>query len=137
IGPKPVQKPHPPIYVAGFGRYALERAVKYGAGWNPSGVPAFEWLEDMIRQLKEIARAAGRDHIEVSLRVFPVVFDKSIGAERKAVQGTLAEIKADLARLKDAGVTELIYSIPEIGWVDTPEIAPGLARMEQLIELTP
>ena len=31
--PKPVQKPHPPIYVGGNGEHTLRRVVQYGDGW--------------------------------------------------------------------------------------------------------
>ena len=33
--PKPVQKPHPPIWVGGHGRASLRRAAEIGAAWHP------------------------------------------------------------------------------------------------------
>ena len=33
--PKPVQKPHPPIWVGGAFPYAARRAIRYGDGWMP------------------------------------------------------------------------------------------------------
>ena len=33
--PKPVQKPHPPIWVGGKGRASLRRAAEIGAAWHP------------------------------------------------------------------------------------------------------
>jgi len=33
--PKPVQKPHPPIWVGGDSRAALRRAAEIGAAWHP------------------------------------------------------------------------------------------------------
>jgi len=33
--PKPLQKPHPPIWVGGHSRAALRRAVEVGAAWHP------------------------------------------------------------------------------------------------------
>jgi probable F420-dependent oxidoreductase len=33
--PKPIQKPHPPIWVGGHSRAALRRAVEFGATWHP------------------------------------------------------------------------------------------------------
>src|SRR5438128_11754268 len=33
--PKPLQKPHPPIWVGGHGRASLRRAVQCGAAWRP------------------------------------------------------------------------------------------------------
>ena len=33
--PKPVQKPHPPIWVGGHSRAALRRTAQFGAAWHP------------------------------------------------------------------------------------------------------
>ena len=33
--PKPIQKPHPPIWVGGHSRAALRRAAEFGAAWHP------------------------------------------------------------------------------------------------------
>src|SRR5262249_42879176 len=35
FAPKPVQKPHPPIWVGGDSRPALRRAAEVGAAWHP------------------------------------------------------------------------------------------------------
>jgi probable F420-dependent oxidoreductase len=136
VGPKPAQKPHPPIYVAGYGQYAFDRAVRFGSGWNPAGVPSFEWLESMIKQFHETAARAGSGATEVVLRAFPVVFDESIGSDRKPLMGTLSEIGEDMRRLRDLGVTHLIHSPPEIGFTSSPDVEAGLVRMEQLIEVS-
>ena len=136
VGPKPIQKPHPPIYVAGFGQYTFDRAVKFGRGWNPSGIPSFEQLEAMIKQFHETARRARSDATEVLLRASPVVFDRSLGEGRKPLMGTLHEIKSDLQRLAGIGVTELIHTPAEIGFVNSDSIELGLVRMEQLIGIS-
>jgi len=36
--PKPVQRPHPPIYIGGDGPAALARVAAHGAGWMPHSV---------------------------------------------------------------------------------------------------
>jgi len=54
--PKPVQKPHPPIYIGGESPAALERLLKYGDGWLPRGnapvselLSTREWLTERGR----------------------------------------------------------------------------------------
>jgi probable F420-dependent oxidoreductase len=135
VGPKPVQKPHPPIYIAGFGPYTFERAVKYGQGWNPSGMPSFEWLEGMIKQFHETAARAGRESMEVVFRAFTMVFEQST-AQRHPMMGTLAEIKEDIQRLRDIGVTHLIHSPPAIGFDPSATTDDALALIEQLLEIS-
>jgi len=135
VGPKPLQKPHPPIYVAGFGKYAFDRAVKYGNGWNPAGVPSWEWLEGMISQFQEIARAAGAGPMAVVLRSFTMVFPQPL-PERKPMMGTLVEIKEDIQRLRSIGVTELVHSPPSIGFAESSSMDEGIKVMEQLIEIS-
>lgn len=43
--PKPVRKPHPPIYVGGGSKAALNRVVEYGSGWLALGAPPKVILE--------------------------------------------------------------------------------------------
>src|SRR5579883_866401 len=59
IGPKPRQKPHPPIIFGGFVGRTFERVIELGNGWNPSGVPP-EQLKGMIEQMRTAARAKGK-----------------------------------------------------------------------------
>ena len=54
--PKPVQKPHPPIYVGG-GRRAFGRIAEFGGAWLANGLSPYK-LETMLGELREVA---GRD----------------------------------------------------------------------------
>jgi probable F420-dependent oxidoreductase len=136
IGPKPVQRPHPPIYVGGSGKATLERSIKHANGWNPSGIPSIEWLEKEIGQLRKLAAESGRPAIDVVLRAVGYVLDSSPGTNRMPTIGTLEEIREDVRKIRDIGVTEIIYSPPEIGWINAPGIEAGLTRLEQLIEIS-
>jgi probable F420-dependent oxidoreductase len=136
VGPKPVRKPYPPLYVAGYGPYAFDRAVKYGSGWNPSGIPSFEWLEGMIKQFYETAGRAGCGDMEVVLRAFTAVFDEAEGEPRNPMMGTLAQVKEDIGRLRDMGVTHLIHSPAALGFTPSPTVDEGLRLMERLIEVS-
>jgi probable F420-dependent oxidoreductase len=58
--PKPVQKPHPPIFLGGSAKNVLRRIVAWGDGWIPNRV-----TPDQVRQgrqeLDRLADEAGRD----------------------------------------------------------------------------
>ena len=135
VGPKPIQKPHPPIYVAGFGQYTFDRAVKFANGWNPAGIASFEWLEGMIKQFRQTAERAGRGDMEIVLRAFTHVLDQSPGEGRAPMIGTPDEVREDTRRMRELGVTHLIQSPAAIGFDPRASIDDILAVMEQLIEV--
>src|SRR5262249_59751744 len=116
LEPKPVQKPHPPIWVGGEGPAALRRAARVGNAWYPIGSNNQHLLDTLPRLEAGIARwrkaraAAGRDpaSVEVAFRIKrygaavpPVATD----GERRLFSGSEADITADLRTLRDMGVT--------------------------------
>lgn len=56
--PKPLQRPHPPVWVGG-GASVLRHAVEWGDGWMPihGAMPVAE----LTRRLRDMAAEAGRD----------------------------------------------------------------------------
>jgi probable F420-dependent oxidoreductase len=56
--PKPVQRPHPPILVAGNGPRVTERVLAYGDEWIPMARPG---ALDHIAEFKKTARRPGSD----------------------------------------------------------------------------
>jgi len=134
VGPKPLQKPHPPIYVAGFGQYTFDRAARFGSGWNPAGIMSFEALGAMINQFRQTAERAGRGAMEVVLRSFTMLFKAPAGGGRSPMTGSLDQIREDTARLRDIGVTHLIQSPPAIGFDPSATADEMLTLMEQLME---
>jgi probable F420-dependent oxidoreductase len=58
--PKPVQKPHPPIWVGGHSKAALRRTAQFGAAWHPINRPPDELRRgrtELARLCKERGRA--------------------------------------------------------------------------------
>ncbi|MFQ5860121.1 MAG: LLM class flavin-dependent oxidoreductase [Dehalococcoidia bacterium] len=63
--PKPVQRPHPPIWFGGSGRKMRAVVAQYGDGWCPAmphhaGV-GLEAYQEGLREIRELAQAHGRD----------------------------------------------------------------------------
>ena len=52
--PKPVQRPHPPIYVGGGSERTFARVAEYGTAWMPSRVPPKE-LGEQIDRMRQTA----------------------------------------------------------------------------------
>ena len=57
--PRPLQKPHPPIWVGGHSRAALRRTVQFGAAWHPINRPPAE-LRAGRSELARLSQAQGR-----------------------------------------------------------------------------
>ena len=76
VWPKPVQKPHPPVLLAGNGPSAERRVLDHADGWAPVALPD---IADRVRRLRSDAQAAGREGLGDGRRR---------PAEREGVRGT-------------------------------------------------
>jgi probable F420-dependent oxidoreductase len=116
--PKPVQKPHPPIWIGGHTNPAIRRAAKYGDGWMPIGLrpPAIlepEELAEKIARLRRLTMEAGRPEDAVSLCFSTgVTFDDSPCATRRMMSGRAEQIAADLRQYQDLGIRNFILGFP-------------------------
>jgi len=95
--PKPVQRPHPPVILGAHGPKALARVVDYCDGWIPIGVRSGD-LPTEIGALHRLARENGRDPETISVNVYGVPADREV-----------------LVRLRDAGATRAVFSLPPAG----------------------
>lgn len=117
IGPKPVQKPHPPIILGGFSPNTFSRIIKYADGWMPiAGFGPLEQIEQAIKSLKEGARKANKDPSKVRAVVltYPNVLESSqsssSGQQRLPMSGTIDQIGSDIERIKAIdGVEHIIF----------------------------
>jgi probable F420-dependent oxidoreductase len=58
--PKPVQKPHPPVWMGGGMPHGARRALAYGEGWMPHARRPTYHLLDRLPEFHEMEKAAGR-----------------------------------------------------------------------------
>ena len=117
--PKPIQKPHPPIWVGGESGPSMRRAARIGDAWYPIGSNNAHLLDTLprltagIARLREMTKAAGRDPsaMGVVYRVkrhgqpAPAATDGC----RKLFTGTVANTIEDIAAVREIGVTAIDF----------------------------
>jgi alkanesulfonate monooxygenase SsuD/methylene tetrahydromethanopterin reductase-like flavin-dependent oxidoreductase (luciferase family) len=57
LRPKPVQKPHPPIYIGGDSDATVKRVIRHEAGWISNPLP----VEHLSKRIGQIREGAGHD----------------------------------------------------------------------------
>jgi len=117
IGPKPVQKPHPPILLGAYSPKAFPRIVNYADGWIPiAGSVPLEQQEQAINGLREAARKVNKDpsNIRIFVLSYPNVLDSSSQSSssnqpRSPMSGTIDQIESDIDRFKAMGAEHIIF----------------------------
>jgi probable F420-dependent oxidoreductase len=114
IGPKPVQKPRPPILLGGFTPKTFPRAVTYADGWlGIAGFGPLEQLKQMIDGLRDQARKANRGSsgVKVYILGYPNILDSasSSAQSRLPMTGTIDEIGSDIEQIKNMAVEHMIF----------------------------
>lgn len=112
INAKPVQKPHPPIFVAAFAPAALKRLATMADGWNPTGLP-IEAMAQMWGAIRQMAEAAGRNPAELRLIVRGNLYltDKPRGKDRSLFFGTPDQVREDIAACEKIGADEVFLEL--------------------------
>ncbi len=130
--PKPVQKPHPPIWVGGESGPALRRAAALGDVWHPIGSnPRFPLVtaEQMRRstvRLSRYAEKAGRDPSSIGVSYRPPRYLLGSAEDRsQPFTGTAEQILEDVAEFAEAGVSHLVFDFRR------DEVSETLAVMEE------
>jgi probable F420-dependent oxidoreductase len=116
FSPKPVQKPHIPLWVGGSSPGALKRAATLGDGWHPSGVSPEEY-SIRRQEVRDLASAAGRDpdslawsaRIEVEAHGGP---SSDRAASRSRISGSDPDqMIAGIAAYQNAGVEHIVLAL--------------------------
>ena len=115
FGPKPVQQPSPPIWVAGGSKAALKRAARYGDAWHPVRL-SYDALESSIAELNGYLEREGRTRgsVEIALKC-PIVFQSgSAGTDQLPTQGQPRDIVDAIKRYRDLGTSHFVFDfVPE------------------------
>ena len=130
-GPRPVQQPHPPLLIGGYGKRAIRRAVAIGQGWFPDGMSLPD-LDQGIRFMRQTASEVGRDPGSLSVALRTGMYLTSVGgaapgktsapwdqsaqpateAERLPFRGSVAQVVDDVREAERIGIDHLIFEPP-------------------------
>jgi len=128
--PKPVQRPHPPIWFGGRSKAAIERAVRNGDGWIGAGISTVDDFKEEASVVRASLDAMGRDpatftvakrlYIAVSpdrerslerVRAWSKVFyGDTTMADQAAVVGHLDFCMQRLSELRDSGADVVVLN---------------------------
>jgi probable F420-dependent oxidoreductase len=132
--PRPVQRPHPPIWVGGHSPAALRRTARHGDGWHPVGanpavpLPPAE-LAALLGELHRLARAEGRDPSAIAVCYKAPVYDadraRGDGPGRLPFTGSADAIASDIAAFARLGVGEIVFDFR------SERLDESLERMER------
>ena len=101
--PRPVQDPHPPIWIAAFGPRALEQAGRLGLPYFASPIESMEALRRNFARFREAWSAAGTAP-PAEAPIMRTTFISRDRARLRAARERLAEQAASLARSPVAAI---------------------------------
>ena len=121
--PKPVQKPHPPIWVGGHTDRAIRRTAERGDVWHPIGLRggvglAPAELGEKIRVLRERTERAGRspDATGIAFRapldLWPARSRAAPASAPAPLSGPPAKVIADIRAYQAVGVRTFCFDFP-------------------------
>jgi probable F420-dependent oxidoreductase len=135
--PRPVQRPHPPIWVGGHSDHALRRTAALGDVWHPIGLRGSAGLApaemaERIARLRTLTREAGRHPAAVRVMfrapidLWPARSTPAAGGTERPLAGPPAKVAADLRAYRAAGVDGFIFDAP------APDVRTVTATMRRV-----
>ena len=135
--PKPVQKPHPPLWIGGESPAAIRRAARLGDGWYPiinnrnHPLDTPERYAAAVDALRAACDREGHDFERLELGL--VVFNYSAGVPRRghAFTGAYDDILDDLKRYRDAGLQHAMIRLARNASLDRNPGEHGSVRRQR------
>ena len=131
--PKPVQRPHIPIWVGGHTKRARRRTAKYGDGWHTTRQTP-DFVAKNLPYLRQETERAGRDpsSISVSLKRSLHFTDLGMGEGGTVRSGgaliaTTQEVIDDVYYCRELGIHQLTYDFRVDGLDESIRVMEHLA----------
>lgn len=133
IFPKPLQKPHPPIWVGGWTEAAMKRSARFGDGWLPAWLTPKD-IATKHQEVKEMANQSGRDGdaVHLGIEVYASI-DEDPSKARGNALGTFRASRGTYERemtLEELENVSLIGSPKEISEKIQAYIRAGVSHFE-------
>lgn len=86
---KPVQRPHPPLWIGGSAPKAVRRAVRLGDAFMGAGSSTTEVFTDAVATIRRELDEQGRDpaHFTIAKRIYLTVDDDAARARERVLEG--------------------------------------------------
>ncbi len=104
--PKPIQRPLP-VWIGGSSPAAFRRAARFGTGFHAAFQP-LEEVVDEFEQVKDAARALGRDPGEFTLSLRLFLDPAGVMEPAKSIAGSADEMRRRIDELAAAGISHVV-----------------------------
>ncbi|MDN3351612.1 LLM class F420-dependent oxidoreductase [Actinomadura sp. DC4] len=130
IQPKPVQRPHPPVYLGGYSPAAIDRIGRRADGWMAPGAPA-GFLTATWEKIRRAAEKADRDPdaLKMVVRMNPRVTPEPVKADEVPFAGTVDQLAEYAHEVTEAGAAEVFADLQQT----TSETGPMLDLADRLL----
>jgi probable F420-dependent oxidoreductase len=129
FSPRPVQRPHPPVWVGGspgsVSAPAVRRCAELGDAWHPLGL-SLDDIEKGFATLRDLASRHGRHGLGLAPRNALALTEAPAGAGRTAFQGSVAEVASDIRRVRELGAEWMTFDLPRTG---VPAMTRAIERL--------
>jgi probable F420-dependent oxidoreductase len=129
IEPKPLQKPHIPIYLGGYSEKTFVRIANYANGWICTIRDSLEQVKLSIDKIKQECRRINRDldDIEIAAILYPNIIDSDNDDDnndnskqyehrnkeqqsRHLLSGSIEQVGNDFRQIRETGVNHAILN---------------------------
>ncbi len=112
IGPLPVQRPRPPLYLGAFTEAGFERIARRADGWLTVFLP-IEVTGQIFAHIRQLTDAGGRDPdaVRMVVRANASVSPSRVTGSPVPFAGTIEQIADDVLRSADFGAHELFVDL--------------------------
>lgn len=116
VEPRPVQRPHPPIWVGGNSLAAARRAIRFGTAWLPNGIPAAT-IADVVARISDLPEYDAHRGAFAVIAPFAPLGGRAGRTEQQPAMEDPAHASIDrvlheLALMRESGVTDFVLELP-------------------------